>query len=86
MLTLFVPDIPEFTPLISEAGKAPGARVFPMRKRYTRIEVDGDLILNRKSMGLKPAIWYALFVGGIDAEIVSYDRDEIRLIGSNRPR
>jgi hypothetical protein len=44
-----------------------------------------QIVLNRKAMNMKPAVWYGLFTGGMNGEIVEFGREEVRVVGTNRP-
>ena len=33
---------------------------------------------------MKPAVWYGIFTGGLDGEIVDFGRDEVRVTGTNK--
>lgn len=80
MITLYVLDVPEFAPLVSAALAMPACRVSPVRKGYWTIEADRELAFNRKELGLKPAIWYGAFTGGIDGDIVEFGQTVVRVV------
>jgi hypothetical protein len=74
-VTLFVPDIPEFVPLINGAKAAQGCRVYEPSKGYWRIEAPQSLRFERKALGLGPALWNSALTGGFRGRIVEYGRD-----------
>lgn len=85
MIVLYVLDVPEFHAIVEAARARPNCRVSPPERGYHRIEADGELVLNRKEMKLKPAVWYGIFTGGLDGEIAEFGREQVRVIGTNRP-
>jgi hypothetical protein len=46
---------------------------------YTLIESAEPLTFMRKELGLKPAVWYGLFTGGLQGRIEQFDRDLVRI-------
>ncbi len=79
MVTLFVPDLPEFAALVEASRNTPGCNIQPPHQGYWRIEADRELRFNRKTMGLKPALWYSALSGGFKGHILEYGRDELRI-------
>ena len=79
MVTLFVPDLPEFSPLLKAAREASGCRVLEPQSGYCRIEAERELHFNRKSLGLKPALWNSALSGGFVGRITEYGRDDLRI-------
>jgi len=75
MVTVFVPDIPEFLPLIRAAEKVEGCLVKPAQDGYWRLESQRVLRFSRKALGLGPAIWNSALSGGFVGRIVEWDRD-----------
>lgn len=84
MVVLYVLDVPEFRPIV-EATRAQGLKVSEATKGYFKIESEGEIVLNRREMAMKPAVWYGLFTGGMSGEIAEFGREEVRVIGTNRP-
>ena len=85
MATIFVVDVPEFAPVIEAARAMASCKVSTVRKGYVTIETFGEVTFSRKAMQLKPALWYGIFTGGLDGEIKSFGRDEVTVIGTNKP-
>ena len=85
MAVIYVLDVPEFAPVLDAARKNPNCRVSPVRKGYYQIETTGEVTFNRKAMQLKPALWYGIFTGGLNGEIKHFGRDEVTVIGTNKP-
>ena len=84
MPVIYVLDVPEFMPIVDAARAKPDCTVTHSDKGYYRVEAPGDIVLNRREMGLKPAVWYGIFTGGLNGEIAAFDRDEVRVIGTNK--
>lgn len=85
MPRLYVVDVPEFRPVVEAAQRNDAYRVSDARKGYWLIESEGEISFNRREMGLKPALWYGIFTGGLDGEIIEWGRETVRIIGTNRP-
>ncbi|VVD71765.1 glyoxalase [Pandoraea soli] len=77
-LQLFVLNVPEFAPLTEAARQLPSCRV-EAHGDYTVISSDVPIAFERRALGLKPAVWYGLFTGGLDGRIESYERDIVRI-------
>ena len=84
MVVLYVLDVPEFFPIVEFARRLPDCRITKSEKGYWRVEAPTEIVLNRRAMKMKPAVWYGLFTGGFNGEIASWDRDEVRIIGTNK--
>ena len=85
MVVLFVLDVPEFLPVVEAARGRPDCRITRSDKGYWRVEAPTEIVLNRREMGMKPAVWYGLFTGGMNGEIAEFGREEVRVIGTNKP-
>lgn len=79
---IFVPKVPEFSALVQAARRRPSCRITEPIAHYELIESDGPLEFGRKELGLKPAVWYGLFTGGLKGRIELFDRDRVRLLPS----
>lgn len=84
MPSMFVIDVDEFRCIAEVAARNPDYTVTDLGKGYIRIDAPGQLTFNRKELGLKPALWYGMFTGGIDGQIVHFDRDTVTLTNTNR--
>jgi len=71
--------VPEFQPLVDSARAQPGCRVHDIDDAYWVVESPGPMEFGRKSLGLKPAVWYGLFTGGLQGRITVFDRDIVRI-------
>ncbi|WP_087048584.1 VOC family protein [Caballeronia ptereochthonis] len=75
---LFVLNVPEFASVIDAARKLPECRVED-RGDYTVVSATGPISFERRALGLKPAVWYGLFTGGLNGRIECHDRDVVRI-------
>jgi hypothetical protein len=75
MVVIYVPDIPEFKPLLDGARMQPSCRVLDPVQDYWRIEADQEIRFGRKALGLGPALWNSALTGGFRGRIVEYGRD-----------
>lgn len=76
---IFVPRVEEFAALVDDAAARPECRV-ERGSDYTVIEADAPVEFRRKALGLKPAVWYGLFTGGLQGRIETFDRDVVRIV------
>ena len=75
---IFVPRVEEFSALIEDASRRSDCAVLPADE-FDCIVADGPLEFRRKTLGLKPAVWYGLFTGGVRGAIDVFDRDRVRI-------
>jgi hypothetical protein len=85
VVVLYVLDVQEFLPIVETARENPDCVVTKSDKGYYKIVSATELVLNRKKMNMKPAVWYGLFTGGMNGEIAEFGREEVRVIGTNKP-
>ena len=82
MIKIFVLNVPEFAPLVQDATRQ-GLSVSSIRDGdYSVISSETDVRFERKRLGVKPAVWYGLFTGGVDGVIERFDRDSVRIASS----
>lgn len=79
-VTIFVPDIPEFMPVVEGARRAGGYTILPPAEGYWRIESEQEIVFERKPLGLGPALWNSALTGGFIGKIVEYSRDRLRIV------
>lgn len=79
LVRIFVPRVREFASIVEDARARGDCRV-EAAGEYDRIESDGPVEFRRKTLGLKPAIWYGLFTGGVQGRIETLDRDCARIV------
>jgi hypothetical protein len=85
MVVLYVLDVPEYRPIVDAARAQGNCDISKSHTGYYRIKSPNEIVLNRQEMKMKPAVWYGLFTGGLNGEIAEFSRDEVRVIGTNRP-
>jgi len=83
-VTLFVPNIPEFSPLVRAAEGVGTCTVRPARNGDWRIEADTEVCFLRKELRLTPAMWNSALSGGYCGRIVEYGRDVLRIVSEDR--
>ena len=76
---VLVLNVPEFASLIEAAKKMPECKVDDGLPDYALIESRSAIEFNRKDLGVKPAVWYGLFTGGLQGRITVFDRDRVRI-------
>lgn len=76
---LSVLKVPEFEPLVQAARALPQCQVKELDDVYWLVQADAPIEFGRKALGLKPAIWYGLFTGGVAGRITVFDRDTVRI-------
>lgn len=77
-IQIFVPQVDEFAALVKAARTRPACRV-SSTEGFDVIEADAPIEFGRKELGLKPAVWYGLFTGGVQGTIEVFDRDRVRI-------
>lgn len=80
---IYVPRLAEFSALVRDAAARPECRVTAAGD-YDLIEAGQPMEFRRKALGLKPAVWYGLFTGGVRGHIEVFDRDRV-VIAPARP-
>lgn len=73
---IYVPRVEEFASIVNDAAARADCRVVEA-DGWQRIEADGPIEFRRKALGLKPAVWYGLFTGGVHGRIEAFDRDRV---------
>ena len=81
MASLFVLDVDDFTPFWQNATSEHGCTV-TKKGHYMQVTFDDVLTIDRRSTGLRHALWYSA-VGGVNgATIVQYDKDQLKLVAT----
>jgi catechol 2,3-dioxygenase-like lactoylglutathione lyase family enzyme len=75
---IFVPRVEEFVTLVEAARKRPACRVSSI-DGFDLIEAVAPVEFSRRELGLKPAVWYGLFTGGVRGTIEVFDRERVRI-------
>lgn len=77
MPTVFVLDVPEFYPLVEHARTLASLRVSGPKLGYFRLDGEGEIRLNRKALGFKPAVWHGALTGGLIGRVTHFDNDDL---------
>jgi len=80
---IYVPDIPEFQPLLDGASKVSSCRIEPARAGYWAITADSELRFERRALGLGPALWNSALTGGFRGRIEEYGRDVMHIVSED---
>ena len=75
-VSIFVPRLEEFASLTRAARERDDCTVTAL-DTHDRIDAAGPVEFQRRALGLKPAVWYGLFTGGIRGRIEIFDRDRV---------
>ncbi|MFS2012512.1 VOC family protein [Azospirillum sp. CT11-132] len=75
-VSIFVPRLEEFASLTRAARGRDDCTVTAL-DTHDRIDAAGPVEFQRRALGLKPAVWYGLFTGGICGRIEIFDRDRV---------
>lgn len=80
---IYVPRLEEFSALIQDATARPECCVTAVGD-YDLIEASQSMEFRRKALGLKPAVWYGLFTGGVRGHIEVFERDRVVIAPARR--
>lgn len=80
---IYVPDIPEFEPLLEAGRKAQGCTVRAPVAGYWTIAGEREILFHRKELGLGPALWNSALTGGFRGRIEEYGRDVMRIVAED---
>jgi hypothetical protein len=78
-MTLFIPDLPEFRPLVDGLRTTGHCRIAMTATGYWQVTADQEIVLNRKALGLSAALWNSALSGGFVGRIVEFGRDVLRI-------
>jgi catechol 2,3-dioxygenase-like lactoylglutathione lyase family enzyme len=81
-LRIYVPRVDEFAAIVKDAAARTDCRVHS-GDGYDCIEADEPIEFRRKTLDLKPAVWYGLFTGGVHGHVDVLDRDRVVLSPSH---
>ncbi len=79
-IRIYVLNVPEFASLVEAARRLDSCQVSDASGDYITIDARVPIEFHRKELGLKPAVWYGLFTGGLRGRIESFGRDTVRLV------
>lgn len=77
--TLFVLDVPEFSPLAAVAARDSEVSVRKVGP-YFEIRKRGDIVIDRRATGCRHACWYSAVAGVRNGRIAQFDKDALRVV------
>ena len=78
MTTLYFLDAAEFTDVSAVAAAQPGARVERL-PGYVAATADGPLVVDRRTTGVRHAVWYSALAAVGHGRVVQYDKDALKV-------
>ena len=78
-VTIFVPDLPEFKPVIDAVRASDAATLVPPRAGYWQLNAADRIGFSRKALQLRPALWFAMLSGGYLGRLTEFTRDTITI-------
>jgi hypothetical protein len=78
--TIFVVDLPEFSPVVA-AAKTAGCTVSGPFKGYWKLVGEREIRFERKALGLGPALWNTALAGGTRGRLAQFDANTFSLVG-----
>lgn len=80
-ISIFVLDVDEFRALVEHAQSRMDIQVSgPSIQGYWQLSANDVMILERKALGFKPAVWHGLLTGGLVGRIEHFDNEVLKLI------
>jgi hypothetical protein len=76
MPSLYVLDVPEFTPLVEAARNNGDFEITGPKAGYFRIASESQLRIYRADTGLSEALWFGAFTAGYDGEELVIDNEQ----------
>ena len=76
-VTIFVPDLPDFSPVIKGVREQSTVNLIPPKAGYWQVQSADRLSFSRKGLGLRVALWYSMLAGGYCGRMVEYSRDTL---------
>jgi hypothetical protein len=77
--TVYVPNLPEFAPVVDAVRASDGIRVVPPRAGYWQLEAPHCITFSRKTLQLRTALWFAMLSGGYRGRLREFTRDTITI-------
>ena len=76
-VTIFVPDLPDFMPVIEGVKRQGDVQLLPPQAGYWRVQASQRISFTRKGLGLRVALWYSMLAGGFCGRLSEYSRDRL---------
>jgi hypothetical protein len=80
MVSIYIPNLEEFLPVVERARSIAGCRVSGPIKGYWLVSAEQEIRFERKALGLRVALWNSALTGGFIGRIAEYDRDTLRIV------
>jgi hypothetical protein len=80
-VAIFVPEVPDFVPLLAAAEGRDDLEIVPATQGYWQIRSPGTLELHRKLLGLRTALWFSMLGGGVEGKVTQYTHDCVVIEG-----
>jgi hypothetical protein len=71
-------DVPENRSIVDVAAQDPTVRVTRVGP-YFGVESDGAIVIDRRSTGVRHAVWYSCVAGLSVSRITQWDKDALRI-------
>ena len=79
MTALYILDVEEFRPVADVAAAGPRVRVRRIG-RYHELSSDGPITVDRRTTGVRHAVWYSAVAAVRDGHVAQYDKDALRVV------
>lgn len=79
MSALFILDVPENDGIVRVAEQAENATLEEIGP-YFRISSDGDILIDRRAVGVRHAVWYSAVAGLDGSRVAQHDKDALRVV------
>lgn len=76
-VTIFVPDLPDFMPVIEGVKQQPDVQLLAPKAGYWQVRAAQRISFTRKGLGLRVALWYSMLAGGFCGRLREYSRDHL---------
>ena len=84
--TIFVPDLPDFSPVVEAVRKLPDVQLISPKAGYWQLQAPARLSFSRKGLGLRVALWYSMLAGGYCGRMTEYSRDTLTIDSEDQPK
>ena len=78
-IVIYVPDVPEFGVILKAVAQTGNCKIEQPVNGYYCVVAGQQITLQRKQLGIGPALWNSLLSGGYRGRITEYGRDNLRI-------
>jgi hypothetical protein len=78
MTRLYILDIDDFGPIIEVGAALPGVASRHVGD-YVELAADGEIVIDRRTTGVRHAVWYSTVAGVADGRVAQFDKDALRV-------